>query len=80
MTTEILRCSVLELTAIERAARSDHQHDLLRNQATWTRRDYPFLERLRDVRGLLVIEDHLPECVHVTICGSLTVDGFRRKI
>jgi hypothetical protein len=82
MTTEIIRCSVTELFAIERAARSHRQRNLLAGYVSWTRRDYPFLERLRDVRGLNVIEDHHGGggTVHVTIYGSVTVDGFARRI
>lgn len=82
MTTQILRCSITELVAIERATRSPRQHGLLQGCASWTRRDRPLLERLRDVRGLNVIEEYYygGSTLHVTIYGSLTVDGFRKKI
>ena len=80
MTTDILRCSVNELVAIDRAARSHRQAALLRGTVPWGRRDYPFLERLRDVRGLTVIENNSINPIHVTIYGSLTIDGFGKKI
>lgn len=82
MTTEIVRCSITELVAIDRAARGDRQLALLRGARPWTRRDHPFLERLRDVRGIHVIEENYYDgkTVHVTIYGSLTMDGFRRKL
>ena len=79
-TTEILRCNIVELAAIERQARGDRQHDLLRGVGRWTRRDHALLERLRDVRGLSVIEHHGVGELHVTICGSMTIDGFARRI
>lgn len=79
MTTTVTRCSIVELVAVYRAARGDRQHALLHGKTPWTRRDYPFLERLRDVRGLLVIEDHATD-THVTICGSIGIDGFARRI
>ena len=80
MTTDIVRCSIVELVAIERAARGHRQHMLLAGLATWTRRDHAFLERLRDVRGLNVIEDHGVRPAHVTICGTIRPDGFARRI
>jgi hypothetical protein len=74
--TEICRCTVLQLAAIDRAIKSERQYDVLLGRAPWTRRDRALLERLRDVRGLNVIEDHQGSGLYVTIAGSLNRDGF----
>ena len=76
--TDLVRCSVLELAAIERTIRGNRQHKLLLGRVPWTRRDRPLLERLRNVRGLNVIEDHA-EPTHVTIAGTVRPDGFNKK-
>lgn len=78
--TEICSCTVLELAAIERTIRGDRQYELLVGRRPWTRRDRPLLERLRNVRGLNVIEGHEGDRVYVTIAGSLQPGGFTKVI
>jgi hypothetical protein len=79
--TTILRCSVNELAAIESAIRGDRHYELLCGREPWTGRDRRFLERLRNIRGLNVIEEHGGNNgVRVTIAGSLTMDGFTKVI
>ena len=79
--TDIMRCSVVELVAIDRAVKTPYHRTLLSGRRPWTgtARQRALLERLRDVRGLLVIEGHVAHD-HVTICGSLTPDGFARRV
>jgi hypothetical protein len=78
--TEICSCTVLELAAIDRAIRGDRQYMLLLGRLRWTRRDRQLLERLRNVRGLNVIEDHQDGSVYVTIAGTLKPGGFTKVI
>ena len=78
--TNVIRCSVVELVAIDRAARGRRQRELLLGLVPWARRDYALLERLRDVRGVTVIEAHGTERMHVTVYGNVRTDGFTKKI
>lgn len=78
--TEICSCTVLELAAIDRTIRGDRQYALLLGRSPWTRRDRGLLERLRNIRGLNVIEGHQAGGVYVTIAGSLNRDGFTKVI
>lgn len=78
--TDIVSCTVLQRAALDMLVRTPRQASLLNGYVPWTRRDRPLLERLRNVRGLNVIENHLPDGVHVTIAGSLRPDGFTTVI
>lgn len=78
-TTTLVRCSINELVAIERACKGERQLQVVLGNAPWTRRDYLLLERLRDLRGVLVIEDHVTVPMHVTIAGTVRPDGFTKK-
>lgn len=87
MTTEILRCSVVEREAIKRASRGIYQDELLDGTAPWgggnrakLASQRSLIERLNCVAGLLVLEDNSGPRPTVTIWGSLTADGFGKKI
>jgi hypothetical protein len=76
----ITRCTVLQMAAIDHAIKTPRQYNLLAGRVPWGRRDRPFLERLRNVRGLNIIEDHNDNDTSVTIAGTLRPDGFTRVI
>jgi hypothetical protein len=78
--TDIVSVTVLQQAALNMNIKTPRQAALLSGWLPWTRRDRPLLERLRNVRGLNVIENHLPDGVHVTIAGSLRPDGFTTVI
>jgi hypothetical protein len=84
--TTIVRCCVLELAAIERAIKGPYQYELIAGRTPWggpaVRRasQRALLERLRDVRGLNVIEEHGDHEMRVVIAGTIRPDGFKRKL
>lgn len=78
--TELMNLTVLQRAALNENIKTNRQHSLLQGRVPWTRRDRPLLERLRDIRGLNIIENHLPDGVLVTIAGTLRPDGFTTVI
>jgi hypothetical protein len=78
--TEISRCSVVELEAIERAIRGVNQYVMLCGILPWTKRGSGLVKRLRSIRGLNVTEDRRRDGMHVTIAGSIDQDGFAKVI
>lgn len=78
--TEICACTVLELAALDRAIKTARQYELMIGRVPWTGRDRALLGRLRDVRGLNVIEGRRDGATYITIAGSLRPDGFTKVI
>jgi hypothetical protein len=69
--TEVRNLTVLELAAVERAINGTRQYLLYWGETTWTKRDRSFLDRLRRIRGVTVLEGR-----KVTIAGSLLPNGL----
>jgi hypothetical protein len=74
--TEIARCSVVELEALDRSIRGVNQYLLFYGITPWTKKARGYLDRLRAIRGLHVREHG----DHVTITGSIDPNGFARVI
>lgn len=73
--TEVRDLTVLELAAIDNAVVTTRQYLLYWGETTWTKRDRAFIERLRRIRGVTVLEGR-----RVTIAGSLLPGGFTKII
>lgn len=78
--TEVCNCTVLQLAAIDYILKTNRQYQLLAGRIPWTRKDRTLLDRLRNVRGLNVIEDHGGDHLVVTISGTLLPGGFTKVI
>lgn len=78
--TEVTACTVLQLAALDNLIKGPRQHSLVLGIIPWTKRDLLFLNRVRAVRGLNVIESHRPDGVFVTIFGTLLPGGFTKII
>jgi len=74
--TELRDLTVLELVAVDDAILGDRQYLLYLGEASWTKRDRKFLDRLRRIRGVTVLEGR----GRVTITGSLLPNGLTRDM
>ncbi len=78
--TEVTNCTVLQLAALDMNIKSTRQHMLVLGHLPWTKRDRAFLDRLRDVRGLGIVEERREVGVYITIYGTLLRGGFTKII